>query len=141
MTNFVWLTAENDLSDIISLRMSVFCDEQGYPRDKELDNLEDSSLHLSLYSDGLLAGCGRVSHLQDDTFLIGRIALYRQFRGKGLGRVLVCELISKARELGAGKIMVNAQVQAMGFYQTLGFVVCGDEFMDETILHIPMLLE
>lgn len=40
--------------------------------------------------------------------------------------------------LGASEIYLEAQVQAQGFYEKLGFTVCSDEFDDAGIPHIAM---
>ena len=43
-------------------------------------------------------------------------------------------------ELDADVITIEAQVQARGFYEKLGFVQTSDEFDDGGIMHIEMKL-
>lgn len=50
-------------------------------------------------------------------------------------------MIAYARELGFEQITVHAQTRVVGFYQKLGFVVCGEEYMEEAVPHTPMLLK
>lgn len=64
----------------------------------------------------------------------------KAYRKNGLGAALVHEMILKAKELGADEIVLGAQCRAKGFYEKLGFVVCGQEYMDEHVPHVEMKL-
>ena len=61
-------------------------------------------------------------------------------RGTGLGRELVEKLIDKCKELHFKEIVVGAQVRAMGFYEKLGFIPYGEQYMDGHVPHIPMVM-
>ena len=41
----------------------------------------------------------------------------------------------------ADKIKIEAQVYAKSFYERVGFKVCGAEFLEDGIPHVPMVVE
>ncbi len=55
---------------------------------------------------------------------LANIAVRKSHRGKGVGRVLVLEVISRAKRAGAEKIMLEVResnAEAIGLYNSLGF--------------------
>ena len=69
---------------------------------------------------------------------MGRVAVLPEFRGKGLGARLMEEAEARARELGAEKICLSAQVQAGGFYRRLGYRADSEPYLDEHCPHVRM---
>lgn len=69
---------------------------------------------------------------------IGRIAVKRSMRGKRLGELVMREILATAMEQGYEQAILDAQVQALPFYEKLGFVAEGDEFLDANIPHYAM---
>lgn len=49
-------------------------------------------------------------------------------RGLGAGRLAVDEAVAAAREAGAPIIWANARMEALGFYERLGWTVVGNVF-------------
>ncbi|MDY3937833.1 MAG: GNAT family N-acetyltransferase, partial [Oscillospiraceae bacterium] len=139
MLEFRWIKGSENIEPIIKLRHDVFCKEQGYPYMLEKDDLESKSYHLGVYSDGKLIGCGRLAPESADSFHLGRIALYPEYRGGGNGAKLVNEILRKAKELGAKYVTIEAQTHAIGFYKKLGFIPDGSLLYHEQIPHIPMI--
>jgi predicted GNAT family N-acyltransferase len=72
---------------------------------------------------------------------IGRIAVVARWRKRGVGSRLVHALLAVARETGCASVDLDSQVQAIGFYERLGFVARGGTFMDAGIEHRNMVLE
>ena len=73
------------------------------------------------------------------TASIGRVIAVE--RGCGMGQRIMEEAIRVAQqELDADVITIEAQVQARGFYEKLGFVQTSDEFDDGGVMHIEMRL-
>lgn len=135
-----WLRAPEDLSQPFLVRIRVFCDEQGYAREVELDETDDTAWHLLLTADGLPAGAGRLYWRDADRRImgIGRLAVEKVWRGQGFGRLLVEEMENRARHLGAVSVFLDAQTRAIGFYERLGYAVCGEEHMDGHVPHKMM---
>lgn len=68
---------------------------------------------------------------------IGRVLTRKEARGHGLARALMLKGIDVAKSMGAG-IEIEAQTYLKEFYESLGFMVCSDEFIYEGRPHISM---
>lgn len=103
-----------DLSDAYAVRIEVFCDEQGYRLEQELDELDrrPDTWHLVLYDGGYPAAAGRLYPKGDGVMGLGRLAVRKSYRGCGLGARMVEELGRKAAELGASVSQLDAQTRA-----------------------------
>ena len=71
-------------------------------------------------------------------YIFGRIAVLKPYRGTGLGSLLLTEAQSYVTAKNAARIGISAQVRAAGFYETLGFVRQGEEYLEENCPHIYM---
>jgi predicted GNAT family N-acyltransferase len=127
-----------DFKDLRSIREPVFVQEQQVPLELEWDEL-DPQCHHVIARDGehRPIGTGRLTPQHK----IGRMAVLREWRGKGVGDALLVALIEKARELGLRKVSLNAQVGALGFYEKFGFLPEGERFEEAGIEHQAMSLE
>ena len=121
------------------IREEIFCKEQGFVN--EIDDLEDSSFHLLYYFNDLVIGVCRFYELEKDIYKIGRIAVLKEYRNKGIGREIVNSAISYIKELKAKKIYIYSQLHAVGFYEKLGFIVEGDIFYEEDHPHKKVYLD
>lgn len=117
------------------IRELVFVREQGVPLELEMDDQDAHCDHaLACAADGSAVGTGRL--LPDGH--IGRMAVLKPWRGRGVGALLLLALIEQARVRQHRRICLNSQVYATGFYRRCGFEVSGPEFMDAGIPHLPM---
>jgi hypothetical protein len=117
------------------IRKVVFVDEQGVPVELEWDGQDERSEHaLAFAADGTAVGTGRL--LPDGH--IGRMAVLKEWRGKGVGGLLLHALVEHARRRHHACVRLNAQTYAAGFYRRYGFEVSGPEFMEAGIPHLPM---
>lgn len=126
-----WST-ERDI--LIRLRERVFVQEQGVPAELELDEHDPYCLHLLAIQEQEPVGTGRL--LPDGH--IGRLAVLPAYRKQGIGRALLDGLIQVAVQRELAKVSLNAQVQAIPFYEKAGFVVGSEEFLDAGIPHKGM---
>lgn len=118
------------------IREDVFVREQGVPAELEMDAEDAHCDHAIAYAaDGLAVATGRL--LPDGH--IGRMAVLKAWRGKGVGALVLHALVERARERGHAHARLNAQVHAAGFYQRYGFEFSGAEFMEAGIPHVAML--
>jgi len=62
----------------------------------------------------------------------------REYRGTGLGRRIMEAMEQKAKELGASRVTLGAQLQAKPFYEKNGYRPLGDVYMDEHCPHEHM---
>ena len=115
-----------------TVRGEVFQREQGVPEELEWDDPDAVAVHvLARDTFGNAIGCGRL--LPDGH--IGRVAVLRHWRGKGVGTEIMQVLIALARERGHDELHLNAQTQAVPFYERIGFRAQGEEFLDAGIPH------
>ncbi|TAM90851.1 MAG: GNAT family N-acetyltransferase [Candidimonas sp.] len=126
-----WHSARRDAT---AIRAEVFVREQHVPRELELDARDADSIHALAY-DGILAiGTGR---LLPDAH-IGRMAVRKPYRRRGVGSLLLEALLAEARRRGDGEVVLAAQLHAIPFYRRHGFVAEGAVFLDAGIEHITM---
>lgn len=119
------------------IRKAVFVSEQGFVN--EFDAIDEYAFHAVLFlEDNIPVGCGRLYSSDKKRFFIGRIAILKDFRGKGFGELIVTALENKARELGGIETELSAQIRAKGFYEKLGYFPFGEEYFDEYCPHIAM---
>ncbi|GAB2520195.1 GNAT family N-acetyltransferase [Lysobacter humi (ex Lee et al. 2017)] len=118
-----------------AVRDPVFVQEQRVPIEIELDDLDPACVHvLATADDGRPVGTGRMSPAGK----IGRMAVLRDWRGAGVGRALLRALVDAARERGLREVLLNAQVDAEGFYAVEGFLPHGERFEEAGIQHQAM---
>lgn len=117
------------------IRQAVFVDEQGFKN--EFDDIDSTAYHGILTENGSPVAVGRL-FTENGEYHIGRIAVMKPYRGKGLGREVVELLESKISELGGGTAVLSAQVRVKGFYETMGYTAFGGEYLDEYCPHISM---
>lgn len=128
-----WETLGSAASEI---RRKVFIDEQNVPQEEEWDGLDPACQHFLAMLDGQPVGTAR---LLPDAH-IGRVAVLANARGTGIGVLLMQAAIEAARHAGHLQVVLSAQVHALAFYERLGFVAHGDEFLDAGIPHREMTL-
>lgn len=126
-----------DKSAPFAIRQAVFVEEQGFSAITEFDAVDDVALHVLVSEDGEPAATARL-YEQDGAWHIGRVAVLKEHRGRGVGEIAMRILMQKAVQLGAQEVHVGAQRQAEGFYLRLGFTPCGPEYDDEGVPHVPM---
>lgn len=139
---------EADLELVRAVRREVFVVEQNVPEELEYDEYDATSVHvLAVDADGAGLGTGRLIFGDqarkltggvDGRVLLGRLAVVAAARGTGLGADLVRAIEAAGRERGAVEVELHAQVQALGFYERLGYVAEGPVYDDAGIPHRTM---
>jgi predicted GNAT family N-acyltransferase len=126
---------ERDRVALIAVREEVFVREQNVPPEMELDEDDPRSVHvLARAPDGTVIAAGRLTPAGQ----IGRMAVLKDWRGRGVGSALVELLLEQARTRGMGEVLLHAQAEATDFYLKHGFEVAGEDFMEAGIPHRPM---
>lgn len=123
-------------SAIRAIRETVFIHEQGVPVELEWDGLDASCSHVLAWNDhGKAIGTARMQ----PNGTIGRMAVLKQWRGRGVGKALLQALLDLAATQGLPRVTLSAQIHARGFYERAGFHVVGEPFMDAGIPHRKMV--
>jgi len=127
------------LYDILRLRIDVFVVEQACVfGDLDGRDLEATARHLWLEDpatpDRPIAGYVRLLQNPDGSTEIGRVVTPLAHRGTGTGHRLMAEAIARID----GPMYLKAQSRKASFYASFGFAVCGEEFLEDDIPHVPM---
>ena len=118
------------------IRFEVFVHEQRVPAELEMDAMDEQCLHAVAFQENKPVGTGRL--LPDGH--IGRMAVLKNHRNKGVGAAMLKRLIEAARSRGDREVALSAQVHAVPFYRAHGFVEEGAEYEEAGIPHQAMRL-
>ena len=119
------------------IREEVFMHEQGYK--DEFDAIDARAFHLVLFVAGQPAGCCRFfAGNAPGEWILGRVAVRKPLRRRGLAGRIVREALARMKELGASSVHLGAQQYATGLYEQCGFAPCGPVYLDEGNPHVPM---
>jgi ElaA protein len=133
-----------ELYAIMRLRQEVFIVEQNCPY-LDADGKDLSSLHLMCYEQEAIAAYVRllpkgVSY--ENYVSIGRVVSGMAYRGKGYGRAIMKEALRVANKKWTNApIKISAQVYLTRFYESLGFRVEGEIYLEDDIPHIAMVFD
>ena len=126
------------MAQAFAIRLRVFVKEQGVPEDIELDRDDRRAIHFLAFISARAVGTARLVR-RGHGAKIGRMAVLKSQRRKGVGRKLLKRAIAAATKLGAKKIYLHAQVPVIGFYEKLGFRCVGPVFDEAAIPHRKMV--
>ncbi len=127
-----------DFAKCLDLRIRVFVEEQGVPREEEEDGLDPECTHFLACDGEVPVGTARLRFLTDGSGKAERVAVLAEHRRAGVGAALMGALEVSAREKGASVVRLNAQVSAIPFYESIGYEAHGPEFDDAGIPHRAM---
>jgi predicted GNAT family N-acyltransferase len=130
-------SGSSEVDEALELRRRVFVDEQGVTLAADQDGRDPEALHIVAYAEGRLVGTCRLV-FDDGIARLGRMAVERDQRGRGIGAAILAEAEREARAAGATKIRLHAQTDARSLYERSGFGVRGEEFLEEGIPHVTM---
>lgn len=121
-----------------ALRREVFVIEQQIPEAEEFDADDLTATHLVAVAAGNVVGTLRIIEVPEHTKL-GRVAVARSWRGRGIATRLLARAMAIARERGQTRFHLTAQHDKLAVYEKLGFVAYGDLFDDGSgIMHRAM---
>lgn len=139
MTVTLGVTA--DIAACRALRRTVFIEEQGVSEADEADDLDDQAVHILALQDGAAVGSARLLAM-GDVGKVGRVCVLQKLRGTGLGAALMQAAIAQFRTMPEiRRVKLGAQLHALPFYERLGFIPYGDEYLDAGIGHRDMVLD
>lgn len=132
------------LYSILQLRSAVFVVEQNCPY-QDMDDLDQQATHLAIFDGKTLIAYARIlppNTAYEGHSSIGRILTKKSHRATGLGR----ELVKKSIEFCLHNyprfpVKIMAQCYLINFYRSFDFAVSGEEFLEDGIPHIEMVLD
>jgi predicted GNAT family N-acyltransferase len=134
------VATERELWKALVVRGIVFIEEQNVPYPDEVDDHEESALHVLGEEDGEPVAVGRL-RLLEDWAKLERIAVRPAWRGRGYGRQMTRYLVAEAQRRGYRRLRMHAQAHLASFYAEFGFTVSGEMFRECGIDHYLMVRE
>ena len=116
------------------IRTRVFIEEQQVPAELEWDEFDEQSIHFLALDDNKAIATAR---LKPDG-QIGRMAVIKEYRNKGIGKKLLSTVLLQAKNDGYNMVYLHAQNKAINFYKKFNFITNGSEFIDAGIMHKAM---
>lgn len=130
----VLTTWSTDRPALQNIRREVFIEEQAVPEAEEWDDEDAVCVHALASLNREPVGTGRLN----PGGKIGRIAVKAALRGRGIGTEILRVLLREAYHRGIREPYLHAQLQAVPFYEKLGFRVEGEVFDEAGIPHVRM---
>ena len=127
---------------ILKLRSEVFVVEQRCAYlDPDGQDLDGDTCHLMGWDSDQLVAYLRLldPESQGGDVVIGRVLTAPAGRGKGLGHEMMEQALKQAEKRWPEvPIYLSAQAHLQGYYGRYGFVVAGEEYLEDDIPHIGM---
>ncbi|MFV0479888.1 MAG: GNAT family N-acetyltransferase [Anaerorhabdus sp.] len=139
MIIFKFYKGKENYDDCFYVRNEVFVIEQGFSLEIEQDEIDNTCTHIVFYADNQPIATGRSFINDHGDYTLGRICVLPSYRGDGLGARVIQTLELKAKEEGASKTHLGAQIQAIDFYKRLGYKEVGEVYYEEGCPHIHMI--
>ncbi len=135
----------DELYAIMQLRQQVFVVEQNCPF-VDADGKDQQAWHLMMLNENdQIVAYTRLFDINiyyENYTSIGRVVTSPKVRGEGIGKILFQQSIEKNVELfGNQPIMIGAQRYLEKFYQSFGFQLTGNDYMEDGIEHTIMITQ
>lgn len=131
-----------DIYSMLQLRSEIFVVEQNCAY-QDIDDKDQNALHLLLKKNNYLIGYSRMFKPGDyfKQASIGRVLVKKNERKNKYGSLLMQLSIKAIKDtFNEKKIKISAQIYLIGFYKKLGFLPEGEEYLEDGIPHVAMLL-
>lgn len=130
-----------ELYNCLQLRTLVFVVEQNCVF-QDMDGKDAAALHLLAYDGEKNVACARLFDAGECYNLssIGRVVVHPEYRSLKLGHQLMIHAIEGIKKhFNETKIKIGAQLYLKKFYESHGFVVSSEMYLEDDIEHIEMI--
>lgn len=104
---------------------------------QDLEKEKDNIL-IGAFEEDQMLGCCMLVEEEPIIVRLRQMAVLNDLQGKGIGRALMNFAENLARDRGYKIIRMNARINAVGFYEKVGYKVKGNQFIEVTIPHFVM---
>lgn len=119
------------------IRTDVFVKEQGFQN--EFDEKDSTAIHIVVFDLSNPVATCRIYHSEErHCYVIGRIAVLKEYRGRNVGRELINAAEKEIQNKGGDRAELFAQIRAAAFYEKNGYFALGDSYADEGCPHVWM---
>lgn len=130
-----------ELYEILKARSKIFVVDQKCVY-QDLDDIDYRSLHIFFKDGDHVLAYMRAFKKETETGVVqaGRVLTIEHGIGMG-GKLLKEGIIQIKEKMNPRQIYIEAQCYATGYYEREGFKICSDEFLEEGIPHVQMILD
>ncbi|RXJ87186.1 GNAT family N-acetyltransferase [Arcobacter sp. CECT 8985] len=127
-----------ELYELLRLRIEVFVVEQNCIYN-DIDGKDLSSYHLLIKDNSKIVAYLRVYEKSEKEVSFGRVVVSKNNRAKGYAKKIIEEVLLFIQKIWVDKtIIIEAQKYLQNFYESFGFVISSEEFLEDGIPHIMM---
>ncbi|MBV7391401.1 GNAT family N-acetyltransferase [Enterococcus sp. ALS3] len=131
--------AQTELIEIFQERVAVFVVEQECPY-QEVDEYDAVAWHVLLKDEGKLKAYARIIE-KEDHVTFGRVLVVKAYRGEKWGKKIVAAAIEETKKrFPDRKIQISGQAYLKKFYQSFGFEIVSDIYLEDGIPHLELIL-
>ena len=137
---FTELTKE-ELYEALQLRSEVFVVEQDCVY-QDIDYKDQKALHVLGFKNDKLVAYTRIFKSGDyfEKASIGRVVVAKNERINKYGyQIMIASIDAISIFFNETEIKISAQKYLIQFYESLGFIMIGEEYLEDGIPHIGML--
>ena len=134
----VWVAYRGALANVLL--------DHRMPDAGKIERLMDDIPYFVIRSEGRIIAVARAK-IEFEACYLERMVVDGEYRRKGVGTVLVEQIVEHARKNGAHKVFLNTSpklIESIEFYQRMGFVQAGyfkKHFWGEDVVFFEMLLD
>ena len=135
-------TTKEDLYAALEVRRSVFIEEQRIEENIERDDMDSCATHVIAESSGQVLGTGRIVNEEVGSIItarLGRMAVLKPFRRKGIATLILRALEAEAMRQGFKRVVLHSQLHVQELYEKSGYAVEGSLFYEAGIEHVTMV--
>lgn len=123
---------------MVNLRTEILRKPLGLNFSEEELEIEKNEILIGAFEEDKMLACCMLVQEGEKNCRLRQMAVLNNLQGKGIGRALMIFAENIARDRGFKRLTMHARKTALGFYERLGYKVCGDEFKELTIPHFIM---
>jgi predicted GNAT family N-acyltransferase len=127
-----------DYQKMVQLRLDILRKPLGLHFTAEDLAKEKDDILIAAFEEDSILGCCLLTKTDPKTVRLRQMAVAGSLQGKGIGRQMMQFAETVARDYGNEKITMHARVNALGFYEKLGYAKNGPEFIEVTVPHYVM---
>lgn len=132
---------QQELAEMFDQRWLVLRSPLGMEKGSEKDSHEEGALHLIAACDDKIIGSARLRESSPRLGNISYVAVLPEFQNQGIGTKLIENLIVKAQAKKIKTLRLKSRINAIKFYQKIGFIEQGNQMDFLGIPHVFMELE
>lgn len=128
-----------ELINIFIERTKVFVVEQNAAY-QEVDESDKDAKHVFFKEEDDIVAYTRIIN-DEDAVAFGRVLVNESYRGQNLGRKIVTATLDEINaNYDTKHVRISAQARLQKFYESFGFKVASEVYLEDNIPHIAMTL-